>query len=148
REEEASAKALLPKLGAESPEERDKTESELRRLGPPVLPLLEAASTDKDPEIAARSKSLAEALRPAPPKVFGSPAVERQRLSDADAALLAKFRGSTMTFKVKDLRLIDCLKLLLSHTEGRLLPGEYPPTKVSFSFQDIPVTSILSVLTQ
>jgi len=43
----ARAKDLIARLGSESPEDRDRAAAELKKLGPPVLPVLEAGAKDR-----------------------------------------------------------------------------------------------------
>jgi hypothetical protein len=146
--EKARAKSLLAKLGSESPDERDKAAAELRRFGPPVLPLLEAGASDPDAEVAARCRSLTDALCPCPARVFGPPAAARQKLTGADAALYGELKGKAMTYKVRDLNLINSLKLLLGQIEGDFLKGDYSNAKLTFAFDNLPATAILAIMTQ
>jgi hypothetical protein len=147
-DEKARARALVAKLGSESPEERDRVEVELRRFGPPVMPVLETGASDRDPEIAGRCRALAEELRPRPSRVFGPAAVERQRLAGDDAALWVSLKGKLTTYKVKDLLLENNLMLLLSQVEGGSLRGGVPRVKLTFSFENVPFAAILAIVTQ
>lgn len=70
--------ALVRKLGAAAVEEREEAASTLKRLGRAALPALEAASRDRDPDLAARARD-----------VIGAISI-RERLSPA---LLAAFPG-------------------------------------------------------
>ena len=144
----ARAKTIVPRLGAESPDDRDRAAAELRQFGPPVIPILEAGAGDPDPEISGRCKVLAAEMRPSPANVFGPAAVERQKLAGNDATLYAKLKPKNMTYKVKDLQMIHCFQLLLAQIEGATFEGKCPEVKLSFSFEDLPLMSILSVMTQ
>src|SRR5579859_1296191 len=53
-EETARAIALISLLGSESPVKRDEATLELRKYGPPLLPLLEASAAGSDLELSSR----------------------------------------------------------------------------------------------
>lgn len=147
-DETKRATSLIAKLGAESPDERDRAAAELRKLGSPILPLLEAGAADKDTEVSGRCRGLASELRPPPPTIFGSPAVERHKLSRADEEVLANLRVRTTTYKVRGLVMRNSLILLVSQFEGELLPAKYPEKALDFSFDNIPSAAVLAIMTQ
>lgn len=148
REEETRAKALVGRLGSEMPDEREQAAEVLRRFGTAVLPLLEAGAADADAEVAGRCRGLAAELRPKPARVFGPSSVERQSLAGADLSLFTGLRGKFTTYKVKDLIVRHNLSLLLSQVERSQVVGTLPEVKLTFSFENVPFTAILSVLTQ
>lgn len=147
-EERARAQALLPKLGAEAFNDRDRATADLRKFGPPVIPVLEAGATHRDPEISSRCRDLIAELKPKPTRLFGTPSVEKQKLEGADADLYASLRQKEITFKVKDLNTPICLKLLLSQIGDFSLLGEIPNHKISGAFESHPLAVILAVITQ
>jgi hypothetical protein len=55
--------SLVRQLGSFTPEDRTKAESELRGLGTVTRPALEAAVTDRDPEIRARAANLLQQIK-------------------------------------------------------------------------------------
>jgi hypothetical protein len=69
----AAAQKQLPALGSESPEERDAAADAIAKLGPAVIPLLEARAKDADRETAGRCRDLIERLRPRPRLVGAAP---------------------------------------------------------------------------
>src|SRR5262249_40493077 len=56
------ALGLIKRMGAEEFAERQKAQDDLQGMGGAVMPLLRQSSSDKDPEISARSKKILENL--------------------------------------------------------------------------------------
>jgi len=66
-EEIRRAQLLISLLGAESPVKRYEATLELRKYGPPLIPLLEESTAGADLELSSRCKRLAAELRPSAP---------------------------------------------------------------------------------
>jgi hypothetical protein len=80
-EEAATARALVEKLNDDSIEAREAASRDLLKLGPSVIPVLEANLKRKEPEIAARCSALIERLRTIPRGAFGPPEALREKTS-------------------------------------------------------------------
>ncbi|HVR87899.1 MAG TPA: hypothetical protein VMU54_26510 [Planctomycetota bacterium] len=106
-EEIRRADSLVPLLGAESPIQRDRATAELRRFGPPLIPLLEAHAAGPDLELSSRCKALATELRPSSPPPLKKICVATwspqasTRLADPELAITT-LTGPSMRFFRRD----------------------------------------------
>ncbi len=138
------AKRLVEALNAETLDERDAASVALEKLGGAALPLLESNAGREEKEIASRCKALAAKLRTPPPRaVFGATGAERQK--DA-AAVIKALKEHKLTFKVRQLNAVHCLKLLMAQTSVGLEARGMEPTPVTMSAEDLPMWPLLAIL--
>ena len=148
-DEVARARELIENLDDEAIEAREAAAGGLLRMGPSVVPVLESYLGRKEPEIAARCKSLIETLQRVPRGVYGPAAVERQKLTEEGEELLHKMKNERFgTIRLINLRLSAIADILLGGKEiAHRFEGE-SKTVISVDIEGMILFDLFSLVAQ
>lgn len=147
KDDEERAKKWIEQLHSDAPEDREQAFGNLLRMGSLAVPLLEKSMEGNDAETASRCRDLvARARRLSTDAIFRPPAAERQGLSGKDAEFRRLLQEKRQSFKVTEVRLLTCLKLLngLSTVDVEA-PGDLGEGVVTVNYCDEPLWTVLGV---
>jgi hypothetical protein len=150
-EEEAKAvRALIARLGSESPEDRERASSELRKLGLPILPILEEKAKGGDPEVAGRCQSLIEELCPWRSQTPIPRTSDWRRRKDQTNATVVVRKLETMKIDLafENTKREDILSFMQDVSGLKIVvKGEYPRGNVTFKVKDLALGDALELFT-
>jgi hypothetical protein len=149
-EEGKAVRALIARLGSDSPEDRDRASSELQKLGLPVLPILEETAKGGDPEVAGRCRSLIEELCPWRSQRSIPRVSEWRRLKDqANAtAVVRKLESMKIDLAFENTKREDILSFVQDFSGLKIVvKGKFPAGNVTIKVKDLALGDVLELFT-
>ena len=145
----AQAKALVEKLNDDAIEARESAMAELLKLGPSVLPVLEANSKRKEAEIVARCSALIQQLQPRPRGAYGPSGAERQKKTPDEEKALKQIQVMRMSLNFDKSTLEDMVSFLKEFSGIPIeLRGDAGKQVYSIQARDQAMFDLLSLITQ
>jgi len=145
------ARDWISRLASDKPEERDRAHSELKKLGPSVIPVLEEGTRAADSEAAARCRALMDDLRPRS-RTWGSLPIANhwrsQTLADADRKVAEKLESRRIDLAFENTAIADILEFIKDFSGLKLaVRGELPKPPVTFKVKGLTVGEVLELCT-
>jgi hypothetical protein len=145
------ARVALDRLAADSPEERERAASDLRKLGPAVIPALEEGAKNSDAERAGRCRSLIEQLRPRP-RIWGSlPTANHwrsQKLQGASRDVAGKLLKMKIDLAFDNTDIPDILSFVRDFSGLNIVgQGRIPKKAVTFKVRNLALADVIELMT-
>lgn len=145
------ARDWISRLASDKPEERDRVHSQLKKLGPSVIPILEEGLRAADPEAAARCRSLIDELRTRPRSWGSLPNANHwrsQTLGNADRRVAEQLQATRIDLAFENVMIADLLAFIKDYTGLKFaFRGELPKRLVTFKAKQLTVGEVFELLT-